>query len=214
MTIGMLETNIAALAAAAAIAATSSAGIVGFVGDSTLEGGWYAFEEAFDVDMTVIHHGGESFETVSSIDVPEFGGSLDFDTPHSLRHIGDGWMAWAHGYTGEVFYNNGVTFTGYDLNMNDVQAFDAYIQPNPDSPWWFYVTAYGSAGGEATVEFDAMGYVGTHFGFFASGETIARIEITGQADWAIAEWRVGVPSPGALALFAVAGLCRARRRRN
>ena len=40
--------------------------------------------------------------THTSIDVPEFGGSLDFDVGHSLRYIGMGWAGWGHDYTGEV----------------------------------------------------------------------------------------------------------------
>ncbi len=195
----------AALLASIAITTTTKGEIFGFVGDTTYEGGWYAFEDEFDVEMTPIIHGGAPFESVISIDVPEFGGSLDFDSDHSLRHIGSGWGIWGHGYAGEVFYNNGHFEMGYYLNMQGVQAFDAYIIPNWGYPE-YHVTAYGSGGGQASIEFDAVWSFGaTHFGFYSADEDLVRIEIEGN-DWAIGEWRVGVPAPGVLALFAVAGL--------
>jgi len=203
----------ACAAAAAAIACAAHAGIVGFVGDTTLQGGWYAFEDAFDVDMTVIYHGGAPYESVVSIDVPEFGGSLDFDAPHSLRHIGYGWATWSHGYTGEVFYTNGATFMGYDLNLAGVSAFDAYVEPNSDTGGHYTITAFGSAGGEATVEFyTPWAYGARHFGFYAEDEALQRIEVSATGDWAIGEWRVGTPAPGAAGLLILAGL-RGRRRR-
>ena len=201
-----------AVFAAAAVTSVASAGIVGFVGDQTLEGGWYAFEAEFGVDMTVIYHGGSPYEEVTSIDVPEFGGSLDFSVSHSLRHIGYGWATWSHGYTGEVFYNNGAYYVEYDLNMEGVGAFDAYIEPNPFQEHYFTVTANGSAGGSAQVEVTAHGSAGaSHFGFYATGETLVSIEISGTSDWAMGEWRVGAPAPGALALFGLAALRRRRR---
>jgi len=202
----------AAAVLAAAAASCAHAGIVGFVGDTTLQGGWYAFEDEFDVEMTVIYHGGAPYETVSSIDVPEYGGSIDFDSPHSLRHIGYGWATWSHGYTGEVFYNNGLYFTGYDLNLKNVFAFDAYIEPNAGYTM-SYVTAFGCNGGEAAVEFAAHWSAGAkHFGFYAEDERIVRMEIESGSDWAIGEWRVGTPAPGTALLLTLAGLCRRRRR--
>jgi len=198
-------------AVTAAMTPCAQAAITGFVGDTTLEGGWFAFEDTFDVDMTVIHHGGATYETVTGIDVPEFGGSLDFDSAHSLRIIGSGWATWSHGYTGEVFYNNGKYFVGYDLKMNGVHAFDAYVEPNGGGDS-YAITAYGSGGGEATVEFWAYwSYGAMHFGFYAPDERIVRFEIDSTGDWAIGEWRVGVPAPGSLALLALAGTRRRRR---
>ncbi len=198
--------------AVAAVAGTAGASIVGFVGDTTLEGGWYAFEDEFDVDMTPIVHGGAMFETVSSIEVPEFGGSLDFDVDHSLRYIDGGWGGWSHGYLGEVFYSNGAVTMGYDLNMDDAYAFDAYIVPNPTSWHSFNAIAYGSAGGEVAIVFGTCGFTdATHFGFYATGETIERIEIQATCDWAIGEWRVGVPGPGSLMLLGIAGVFGRRR---
>ena len=204
-----------ALAALATASVTSfaTAGVVGFLGDTTLEGGWDAFEDMVGVEMVEIYDGGSAFAEVSSIDVPEFGGSLDFDASHSLRQIGSGWATWSHGYTGEVFYNNGLLATGYDLNMDGVYAFDAYIEPNPFSVQTFTITAYGSDGGMDTVVRDADGSSGAaHFGFYSTGETLTRIEIEGSSDWAIGEWRVGTPTPGALALLGLAGLTARRRR--
>jgi len=208
----MSKFALAALAAAA-LTSAASAGVIGFLGDTTIEGGWDAFEAEFGAEMTVIYDGGSAYSEVSSIAVPEFGGSLDFDASHSLRQIGSGWATWSHGYTGEVFYNNGLLETGYDLNMSGVYAFDAYIEPNPFSLQTFTITAYGSDGGMDTVVRDAEGSAGAaHFGFFASGETLTRIEIEGSSDWAIGEWRVGTPAPGALALLGLAGLTARRRR--
>ncbi len=194
------------------LAAAAGADVVGFVGDTTLEGGWYAFEDEFDVDMTVIHHGGAVYDTVYGIDVPEFNGSLDFDAGHSLRRIGYGWATWSHGYTGEVFYNNGAFSMGYDLNMDEVHAFDAYLDHDLGAIHWYEITAYGSGGGEATAELQIQSGGSTHFGFYAAGETIERIEIEGSGQWTIGEWRVGVPSPGVMGAFALAVLWANRRR--
>ena len=199
-----------AVLAAAAVTSFASAGIVGFVGDTSLEGGWYAFEDEFGVDMTVIETDASVYSDITSIDVPGFG-TIDFPA-HSVRQIGGGWATWSHGYTGKVFYNNGLTFVTYDLNMSGAYAFDAYLEPNPFAQHSFTATAYGSGGGSVAVDFQAHGSAGaSHFGFYASGETIVSIEIQGSADWAIGEWRVGVPAPGALALFGLAALRRRRR---
>jgi len=207
---------LAATAATATMTSCAHAGIVGFVGDTTLEGGWYAFEDEFDVDMTPIIHGGAIYQDVLSIDIPEYGGSLNFDSAHSLRHIGQGWATWSHGYTGEVFYNMGKYFTGYNLNVSGAYAFDAYVEPNCfidpllDS---YEVTAYGSMGSEVTIDFQAHGaYGANHFGFYASNEVIVRIEIESSCDWAIGEMRVAAPAPaaGVVMLLTLAG---ARRRR-
>ncbi len=205
----------ASLAMAMAVAATANGEIVGFVGDTTLEGGWYAFEDMFDVEMTPIIHGGSVYDSVIGIEVPEFGGSLVFDSAHSLRQIGHGWGSWSHGYMGEVFYNNGFLFMGYDLDMVGVRAFDAYIQPNGGTHV-FWVTAYGAGGGETTIETNEAHWYAdaTHFGFYSPDEDLIRIEIQGTGDWAIGEWRVGVPGPGVMAFFAVAGVCRGRIRCN
>jgi len=203
----------AAAALAAALASCAQAAITGFVGDTTLEGGWFAFEDTFDVDMTVIHHGGAPYETVTGIDVPEFGGVLKFDFPHSLRHVGYGWATWSHGYTGEVFYTNGACFMGYDLHMSRVSAFDAYVEPNCDGCGSFVITAFGSAGGQASVDFyTSWCCAARHFGFYSLDEDVVRIEVWATGDWAIGEWRVGVPAPGSLALLALAGTRRRRRR--
>jgi len=197
--------------AALAVTTVASAGIVGFVGDTTLEGGWYAFEDEFGVSMTEIYSDAGVYADITSIDVPEFGGTIDFPA-HSVRQIGSGWATWSHGYTGQVFYNNGLFDCTYELNMSGAYAFDAYLEPNPFSLQTFTATAHGSAGGSVSVEFSANGSAGAnHFGFYASGETIVSIDISGTSDWAIGEWRVGTPAPGALALFGLAALRRRRR---
>ena len=204
-----------AMFAAAALTSVASAGIVGFVGDQTLEGGWYAFEDEFGVDMTLIVDGGAPYATVTSIDVPEFGGSIDFPA-HSLRKIGQGWATWSHGYMGEVFYTNGKWFTGYDIKVDGAYAFDAYVEPNCFAALlydWYEVTAYGSMGSETTVEFGAHGSAGAnHFGFYASDEAIVRIEIESTCDWAIGEWRIAAPAPGATALLVLTAVRRRHRR--
>jgi len=206
----------AAAITAAVIVSATHAEIVGFVGDTTLEGGWYAFEDAFGVEMTVIHHGGAIYQDVLSIDIPEYGGSLDFDSAHSLRHIGQGWGTWSHGYTGEVFYNMGKYFTGYNLNVEGAYAFDAYVEPNcfidprQDD---YLVTAYGSMGSEVTIGFQAHGaYGANHFGFYAVDEAILRIEIESTCDWAIGEMRIAAPAPGTAMLLALTALRRRRHR--
>ena len=197
--------------ATAAVSSVATAGVVGFLGDTTLPGGWGAFEDLVGYEMVPIVHGGTPYETVYTIGTNT--GSLDFDIGHSLRHIGYGWATWSHGYGGEVFYNNGSYGTGYDINIPGATAFDAYIEPNPFSLQTFTITAYGSGGGSDTVVREAHGSAGAaHFGFYTTGgEALTRIEISGTSDWAVGEFRYGIPAPGALALLGLAALARRRR---
>ncbi len=200
-----------AILAAAAVTSAASAGVVGFVGDTTLAGGWYAFDAASGADMVPYVHGGSYYEEVSAIG-GDFGDLL-FDASHSLRWIGSGWATWSHGYTGEVFYNNGLYDTGYSM-PGGVGAFDAYIEPNPFSEQYFTITGYGSDGSSTTIDVVAHGSAGaSHFGFYTTGgEELDYIMISGSADWAIGEFRLAaVPAPGALALFGLLGLTRRRR---
>ncbi len=196
--------------AAASVTSIAGAGVVGFIGDTTLEGGWYAFEDMYGLSMEVLTSPGSVYDTIGGL--PSSYGDLTFDIGHSLRMIGQGWATWSHGYTGQVYYNNGSFATGYDM-PGGVTAFDAYLEPNPFAQHFFTATGYGSAGGEVSIDFGAHGSAGaSHFGFYATGETLVRVEIEGSADWAIGEIRVGVPAPGALALLGLAGLAGRRRR--
>ena len=202
--------KIFAALAAASLTTVASAGVVGFVGDQTLEGGWYAFEDMYGLDMEVLTSDTSVYDTVYAIGSSY--GDLTFDIGHSLRMIGSGWATWSHGYTGQVFYNNGSYATGY-TTPDGVSAVDAYIEPNPFSEQYFTITGYGADGSSATIDVTAHGSSGaSHFGFVGMGTTITGFDIEGTSDWAIGEFRVGVPAPGALALLGLAGLAGRRRR--
>jgi hypothetical protein len=50
-----------------------------------------------------------NFTSVSTVSSP-LGGVLGFDSAASLREIGDGWDTWSHGYAGDVYVAEGLTF--------------------------------------------------------------------------------------------------------
>ena len=50
-----------------------------------------------------------NFTSASTVSSP-LGGALGFDSAASLREIGDGWDTWSHGYAGDVYVAEGLTF--------------------------------------------------------------------------------------------------------
>ena len=50
-----------------------------------------------------------NFASVIAVSSP-LGGVLGFDSAASLREIGDGWDTWSHGYAGDVYVAEGLTF--------------------------------------------------------------------------------------------------------
>ena len=80
------------------------------------------------------------------------------------REIGNGWATWSHGYTGDVYYNNG------DNNITMTMpagtgAFYFYAEPDPFET--FSITATADDG---TITIPVTGSAGANgFGFWTAG---------------------------------------------
>jgi hypothetical protein len=155
-----------------------------------------------------------TFDFVTGVASP-LGGNVAFND--SLLHVtvGAGWASWSHDYTGDVyrkFDNQPLTLT---LPANTL-AFYLYIEPN-DGTQPFSLTATGSGGGNFVLN-DSIFWDSSAAGFFfkADGETLTSIQIStgGDQAYAIGEFGIAVPAPGALALLGVAGVMVPSRRRR
>jgi hypothetical protein len=113
-------------------------------------------------------------------------GSIDFSLPLAHTTIGDGWLSWSHGYTGDVYYTDGamsVTITLPPL----VPAFYFYVEPNPFSVQTFTVTADDGS----SASFTADGSAGAAYcGVYGSGIQNITIFCTSGDDFAIGEFGI------------------------
>ncbi len=174
---------------------SSSCGLVGFVGDHTLAGGWTAFETAAGRPLEVLASGADEFDQVSSIS-SSFG-ELGLSPSHMKVIIGSSWATWGHGYAGEIFWTQGATSATLMMPPG-VGAYDCYIEPNTFSFQTFSVTGTASGNSTATITVTVDGSGGaSHFGFYSiGGGCLTSISITGPVDWAIGEFRLGYCGPG------------------
>jgi hypothetical protein len=147
------------------------------------------------------------------------GGFVTFDNPISHRRVvpGGGWATWSHGYTGDVYFttNPSVTLT---LPAGTV-GFYLYAEPNfNQTPTGITVTATNSIGDVESLtqtmswNADARGWA------FNSTAPITSITVTdldpaATGGFAVGEFGIAVPAPGALALLCMAGVLGSRRRR-
>jgi hypothetical protein len=164
--------------------------INGMTGDTTIAGGWTAFEAASGKTMEVLNSGVADFTDI--FDIGSSLGNLTLSTSFNRRTIGASWGTWSHGYTGEIFWSNG-DLTETITMPAGTTAFDAYVEPNPFALHTFDAVGTCSDGSTLALQFTADGTSGaSHFGFWTEGttNTITSVQITGTADWAIGEWRV------------------------
>lgn len=68
----------------------------------------------------------ESFISVSN----SCPAQINFGASMNHRRIGNGWATWSHGYTGDVYYNNGVTTTVITLPACSRGVY-FYVEPDP-----------------------------------------------------------------------------------
>jgi hypothetical protein len=164
--------------------------LVGFLGDTTIAGGWTAFEAASCRTMEVISSGLPGFSQVTTI--PSSFGNVTLTPAHMNLFIGSGWATWSHGYSGEVFWTQGATSATVTMPAG-VGAFDCYLEPNPFSINSFTVTGTASDASTVGITVTADGASGaSHFGFYTTnGCCLTSVTITGAVDWAIGELRVG-----------------------
>jgi hypothetical protein len=170
--------------------------LVGFVGDSTLAGGWDAFEAASGRDMTPIVSGYPNFTVFSTLPTTDPAGTMGVAPDHIKLDLGSGWATWSHGYGGEVFWTQGATAATLTMPAN-CGAYDCYIEPNPFSVQTFSVTGTASDASTTTISVTANGASGaSHFGFYATGGCcLTKVDISGPVDWAIGELRTDACAP-------------------
>jgi len=139
------------------------------------------------------------------------GGEVGFSIPLSHRVIGGGWCGWSHGYDGDVYYTMGQQSVMLTLPVGTA-AFYFYAEPN----WGYYhefqaITDDGTTG----IVYISHGYDARYFGFYSlGGETIASIEITATADFALGEFGIAmIPAPGAAGALVHAAVLTRRRKR-
>ncbi len=171
----------------------SSAGgcLTGFVGDTTLAGGWGAFESAAGQTMDVLVSGVPDFAAIQSI--PWVGGGpLLLSPDHTKCTVGVSWGTWSHGYAGEVFDTLGATSATLTMPAG-ASAFDCYIEPGPFAVHTFFITGTATDSSTVTVNVTADGLGGaSHFGFYTSGNCcLSSVTITALVSWAIGELRLG-----------------------
>lgn len=150
------------------------------------------------------------FSSLSTLSTPL--GNLNFSPLVSKRKIGQGWGTWSHGYTGDVYFNQGWTTTTITLPAG-VTAFDFYLEPNAFNLFNIAVTAINQ--GQTTTLSQRISGNGDakYFGFYTSDQNmLAKIVITdssgGQAaGFAIGQMRIAskaFPEPAsALGVFTV-----------
>ncbi len=140
--------------------------------------------------------------------------SVDFSSPVSVRQIGLGWATWSHGYTGNVYYTNGLTSLTMYLSGWAGAVFQFYAEPNPFGV--FQMTATASDGSSTTTSQQfpdgSAGAMGWGFYRDTGGVWIESVRVSSDVDFAIGEF-ASFPAPASLGLFALAGLVAGRRRR-
>ena len=129
------------------------------------------------------------------INVPSpLGGDVTFSDPLTHFQIGNGWSTWSHGYTGDVYFTNGLQSTSLTLPAN-TGAFYFYAEPNLFG--MFTVTVTDSSG--VTIVTSVEGDSGANgFGFFADpGMSLVSVSITVDgSDFAIGEFGIASVSGG------------------
>jgi hypothetical protein len=140
---------------------------------------------------------------------PPLTGAVTWSSGFSLRQIGVGWATWSHGYSGVVYYSNGLTSQTMSL-PSGTAAFLMYLEPNPFSWQTFTVTAHDGTSIVRSVH-GSSGAAG--FGFYGTGgTTLASISVSASSDFAWGEFYGAVPEPGSLGLLGLGALFLVRRR--
>lgn len=132
------------------------------------------------------------FGSVSNVSAAD-GGQVNFSTALSHRKIGQGWMTWSNGYTGDVYVMTGATSLTLTL-PSLTQAFYFYAEPQSFSSCTFSV-----ASGGVTLEEVVGGLSGAElFAFYSTDNSaISTITITAtdQTGFAIGEFGLARAAP-------------------
>jgi hypothetical protein len=145
-------------------------------------------------------------------DVPSpLGGAVEFSIPLSHRRIGEGWPWWHPGYTGDVYWTKDQTSVSLFL-PDSTMAYYLYAGHDTFSPRAIWVIADDGT----TVEQLVFSGEARYYGFYQddpSGPALKSLLVASTVDFAIGEFGIAVPEPGALGLLgAGALLVRSRRR--
>ena len=130
------------------------------------------------------------FTNVSTVPAPG-GGAVGFSPAADHFRIGMGWATWSNGYTGDVYYSNGLFSLTMTLPTHTL-AFDFYAEPNPFATFTF--TAVDSAVVIASVN----GNSGANgFGFYLSplGGSLGPITISSTVDFSVGEFGICRATP-------------------
>jgi hypothetical protein len=164
------------------------------------------------------------FTMVSDAAAPA-GGTLSFDSPVELDHIGGlGWGSWSHGYTGSVYQTYGDHLSL--VFPADTQAFYFYLQPAIKALFEFTVDAQGISTPLSINGNGGAQYVGIYIDDIASSLTgVSILQPNGLSDgFAVGEFGIDggdinvIPEPGNLlglgCVLASGLMVRNRRRRS
>jgi hypothetical protein len=114
---------------------------------------------AFGPDPQPLNQG----PVVTSVNDPA--GTVTFSPPLNHSRVGNGWVTWSHGYTGDVYWTSGSTIT-MTLPAG-TRAFYFYAEPNTFAVFDVTATAQdGTTSGPIQVQGDSGA---KYFGFYATG---------------------------------------------
>jgi hypothetical protein len=151
-------------------------------------------------------------QLVSSIPSP-LGGEIVFSDPVLHRRIGVAWAEWSHGYTGDVY----TTGPAEEITLTmPPDTYALYFYVGHDFGALHSFTAEVDGGPSVTQSFFRSDP--SYYGFYQddpSDGPIDTITITGSmGNFAIGEFGIAVPEPGALGLLAIGALTLRRRHRR
>jgi hypothetical protein len=139
---------------------------------------------------------------VTSVPTP-LGGSVAFTSTVIHARVPTSFLTWSHGYTGDVYFRDGLTVT---LSLpSGTKAF--YFYANPNNPVTHTITAVaqdGTTSGPITI-LPTAGVAANYFGFSATGtDTLSSITVTtsvGATGFGVGEFGINIPLPAQLDLF-------------
>jgi hypothetical protein len=180
-----------------------------FDGDTSLEGGWYAFEDAhIHGPMSPILSGAPLLTYITSIATPD--GPLSFTAPHHVRMTPGSpmfWGDWSHdGPIGSELYYVDTYLAPITYTVpTGTAAFDFYIESEAFGTFGYFYTVTASNGSQITLYNETPGAVSPdggaeHVGFYttSSDVTITHFTLVASTGYAIAEFRYATAQPADL----------------